>query len=76
MLGALLPVTKKSNKKPGPQPNPAGRRGSLFTMKCHDEYKAWMVEFAETFKHTPSALVDLALEELAKAKGFRKPPKR
>lgn len=78
MTGALLDVAKKSNpkKRPGPAPNPEGRRSSLVTMKCHDSWKAWLVKFSKASRTTPSSMIDLALAELAKARGFEEPPER
>ena len=69
-------VAKKRKGGPGRKPTPRGPRTSLVAFKCHDEYKAWLEEFARSERTTPSQLLDLGLVMLAKSKGFDSPPER
>lgn len=73
-----MDVAKKSNpkKRPGPVPNPEGRRNSLVTMKCHDEWKAWLTSFAKSSHRTPSSMIEFGMKELAKSLGYQEPPER
>ena len=45
-------------------------------IRSSDEYKAWLVRFAERERATPSQLIDLGLAALAKARRFESPPPR
>lgn len=74
-MGVAGTVTKKTSKR-GAKPNPEGRRDALIAVKCWAEYKAWVAEFAKSQRMTPSALIDTALVELARARAFREAPER
>jgi hypothetical protein len=57
--------------------SPAGSgRASLYAFKCYDDYKEWLEEFAGLYRVPPVLLIDQALVELAKLRGFRAPPIR
>lgn len=62
---APAPDTKKWKQSP----QIVNFRGSL-------EYKAWLDEFAGDQRLTVTSLIDQALSELARQRGFRVPPKR
>lgn len=63
-------------RKTGPKPSAEGPRASLIAMKCRQPYKEWVNKFAENERINPASLIDLALMEYAKLKGFKAPPKR
>jgi hypothetical protein len=52
-----------------------GIKGVL-TLKCHDEWKEWLTGFAETETRNQGQLIDVALAEYAKLKGYKSPPRR
>lgn len=51
-------------------------RDALIAVKCWAAYKHWVEEFAEMERITPSSLIDIAIMEWAKVRGFKAPPKR
>jgi hypothetical protein len=60
----------KRGRPPKPsQPNALSIRGSA-------EWREFLVEFADHQRTTPTGLIDAALAELARRRGFRVPPKR
>jgi hypothetical protein len=71
-MGAAGTVAKKT----GPKPKPEGPREALIALKCRQEFKDWVSEFARKLRTTPSQLVDRALTKLAEVEGFKEPPER
>jgi hypothetical protein len=70
-----LPVMPK--KKPGPKPNPLGRRTVITNIRSSTEWREWVDEFATFAKSSVSDLVDRALIGLARELKFPKQaPKR
>jgi hypothetical protein len=49
---------------------------ALIALKCRQEFKDWVSEFARKLRTTPSQLVDRALTKLAEVEGFKEPPER
>lgn len=65
-----------AKKKTGPKPKPEGPRDALIAVKCWAAYKEWVEEFARSQRVNASGLIDVALVELAKARGMKPPPER
>lgn len=51
-------------------------RDSNIIVRCRASYKEWLARFAKKERSNPTYLVDQALAELAKARGFEEPPER
>jgi len=45
-------------------------------MRCEIAYRDWLRDFAKAEGTTPSKIVDAALADLARQRGFTTPPKR
>jgi hypothetical protein len=58
-----------TRSKPSPKTNVA-------VIKAGTEFQAWFHRFREHLRLPAALLLDLALVELAKAKGFEEPPSR
>jgi hypothetical protein len=69
-METTLAMAKKKKLDNGEQ------RDSLIAIRCRSTYKAWVESFARSERITPTSLVDIALVELAKTKGFEPPPER
>lgn len=65
-----------AKKKPGPKPSEKEPMGYRATLKCHGDYMKWLTELAALDRLTIPALLDRALADFAKAKGFKLPPPR
>ena len=65
---------RKSNR--GRKPKPQGPRGASVCMRCEIAYRDWLRDFAKAEGTTPSKIVDAALADLARQRGFTTPPKR
>jgi hypothetical protein len=72
----MATATAGVRKKRGPKPKPQGNRVACVSLRARQVYKDWLARFAGAEGTTPSKLLDLALSELAAAKGFEAPPKR
>jgi hypothetical protein len=75
--------TKSSKPKvvepvaPVPTPAPAkGAKGNILSIRGTPEWRAWLERFASKRRVTPTALLDLAVAELAQRDGFETPPPR
>jgi hypothetical protein len=64
-------LAKRKATKGKPDP---GSRNVAF--KCSAAYVAWLDGFARSNRTTVSAVMDQALAELAKARGYEAPPER
>lgn len=58
----------KPASKAAPEPGP---RRTVLTIKGTDEWRSWLERLAEHLRTPTSTLVDHALVEYAKAKGFK-----
>lgn len=65
---------RKSNR--GRKPKPQGPRGASVCMRCEIAYRDWLRGFAKAEGTTPSNIVDAALAEMARQKGYQAPPRR
>lgn len=63
-------------KKTGPKPNPGGRKSAILAVKCTEEFKTWVEEFARQERISVPIAVELGLVELAKSRGHELPPLR
>ena len=63
-------------KKRGPAPKTEGKRVTTISFKCTEEFRDWLLRYAESSRDTASHVIDLALAQKAKADGFEPPPKR
>jgi hypothetical protein len=75
--------TKSSKAKaaepspPLPPPAPAkGTTGNILSIRGTPEWRGWLERFASKRRVTPTALLDLAVAELAQRDGFETPPPR
>jgi hypothetical protein len=66
---ATMAKKKAAPKKPEPEPEPGPRR-AVFQMKGTDEWKGWLNRLAKHLRMPTSSIVDNALVEYAKARGF------
>jgi hypothetical protein len=53
-----------------------GQRESLVAMRCTPEFKAWLEEFADAIRATPSQVLELGVVEMAKLHKHEPPPRR
>lgn len=70
-----------SKKKPTPPrmgrpPDPKGPREHVLGLKARPEWKAWLLDFANSRHATIAALLVEAVERFAKYHKFRQPPER
>jgi hypothetical protein len=66
----------KIKTTPTPTPTP-GPRKTVLTIKGTDEWRAWLERLGGHLRMPASTLVDIALVEFAKSKGFEEvAPKR
>lgn len=72
-VGVCVPMAKKQEGRPKSERGP---RRQILTLRGYEDFKAWLVDFAEHERKDVAALVDTALEELAARRHFRKPPMR
>jgi hypothetical protein len=70
-MGAASAVAKKKSNS-GPKPP----RKVLVAFKCSEEFKDWLIRYAEFKRTTPSGVLDLSVSENAKRDGFEPAPKR
>lgn len=63
-------------EKPGPKPDPARVKGSVFQLRGRAEWMAWLAEYAESRELDRADLIETALAASATACGFKPPPKR
>ena len=59
-------------KAPAPKAKAKERLAIVVTLKGSPEWKAWVDELADLCRTDTSKLIDMALVELAKARGFKK----
>lgn len=69
-------MAKKKATRMGRPPAPAGPKKHILGMRGAEEYKSWLVRFAQAERSDMVDLVDDALEAYAKQRGFEPPPKR
>lgn len=62
-------AAKRTTSKTAPE---VGPRRTVLTIKGTDEWRTWLEELAEFLRTPTSTLVDHALVDYAKAKGFKK----
>lgn len=72
-MSSLVVMAKKKSAKPSESES---QREAIIALRCTADYKAWVEAFAESERTIPTLLLDRALFDMAKAKGFRTPPKR
>lgn len=74
------PMAKKRSPKtspaPEPEPKAAGQKPMIVQVRGSAEYKTWVEGIADKEDDTLAKLVDRALREFAKARGYPDPPKR
>ena len=68
---AKMAKSKAPKEQPAPVPGP---RPTALTIKGTLEWRAWADELAEHCRTDVAKVVDAAMIEYAKAKGFLKPP--
>lgn len=71
-MGTLMAKTKASKPKQEPSPQEPAIRRAVLQMKGTDEWKAWLDDLAKFLRMPTSSIVDNALVDYAKAKGFTK----
>jgi hypothetical protein len=88
LTGARLMATKKTKTTgpksakerdagPGRKPKPAEeRKSAVMQIRCSEEWRGWMAEFAKFLGMDKAAVIDAAMTGFAHARGFRPPPRR
>lgn len=67
----------KRKNKPGPKPDPSRVMQATLMVRSSKEWRAWVDQLAEFARMSASDVVDHALVEFARSKGFDKlPPRR
>jgi hypothetical protein len=72
MAKAKRPKGKATS--PEPDPGKAERKPTVLAMKGSPEWKQWLDRAARHCRLSASTLVDLAVAEYVKARGFDEPP--
>lgn len=67
-------ATKSGEERRRPGPPPTGRRPTALTVKGSEEWREWVERGAKFCRTDSSKLVDAALAEYLKARGFPDPP--
>jgi hypothetical protein len=67
---------KRTPPKPGRPKTPEGPRVQVLGIRGREDWKDWLVRFADANRSDMADLIDDALEAYAKIKGFEPPPKR
>jgi predicted transcriptional regulator len=65
-----------ARKKPGPKPNPNRVRSAVVSIRSRPEWKEWLEEFAKYSEQDLSNLIDDALQQHARTRKFKVPPRR
>jgi hypothetical protein len=71
-----MPEVALVAKKRGPKPKISDKRESLITMRCREEFRAWVFRVAGERRITPSQLIEFALMRYADFEKIEGPPKR
>lgn len=71
-----MKAARMAKKKTGPTPRPDLVRSETIAFKCRPDFKEWVSGFADSERDTPSRLIEMALVELAKLRGYEEPPQR
>jgi hypothetical protein len=66
-------VGTMTKKKPGPKAAGGGGRTVLTNIRSSPEWKAWLDELAKFDRSTVADVIDHALVDYARGKGFPKP---
>jgi len=69
MAQKRAPRARSAAKGKAPEPGP---RRTVLTIKGTDEWRAWLEELGQFLRTPTSTIVDHALVEYARAKGFKK----
>lgn len=70
------PEREPRRKMGAPTLPPEESKMTHFHMRCRNEYREWMKDFADQTRVTPAILIDQALMALALERGFEPPPRR
>ena len=62
-----------AKKKPGPKPSGGAGRTVLTNIRSTPEWRAWLDELSKFDRSTIADVIDHALVDYARAKGFPKP---
>lgn len=79
MLSPGIATMAKKQARVTPKGRPKSEEGptkQILTLRGREDYKEWLVEFAEAAGSQLAELVADALAEKAKRDGFRNPPRR
>lgn len=68
-----MPEPRRKSTTPNPEKGP---RPIQLTIRAHKEWREWLVGFAGELRITTADVVDHALVDYAKRKGYPKPPPR
>jgi hypothetical protein len=79
MAAGLMPMAKAKRSRgkeapPDPGAGKGDRKPTVLAMKGSPEWKAWLDRAADHCRLSASTLVDLAVAEYVKARGFTEPP--
>jgi hypothetical protein len=76
LLDNQMAKSKPKKSAPEPEPEPVNRKPMIVQVRGSAEYKTWAEGIADKEGDTLAKLVDRALREFAKGRGYLDPPKR
>jgi hypothetical protein len=65
-----------ARKKPGPKPDPSRVRSAVTNIRSTNDWKAWLLGFADHCRKDVPDVIDEALLRYARAEKYELPPKR
>jgi hypothetical protein len=69
-------LLRSERRKPGPKPDPDHARSAVVSIRSRPEWKEWLEEFAKYSEQDLSDLIDDALQQHARTRKFKVPPRR